>query len=1107
MQKFITLGLAISTVAIAIALFFQTTAEVAPESTDSHTTETISIPKPAEATPIQSPALPREERITVVTPTAQPKSRDHVHDHSDNGVCAGCTQGASQYARITDAEILTSWQAADTIAFQERFPEHPKGTDLVQRAMPYHVYDGLDEKKQEDLVAYAERAVDHDFARLPQLCWKEGTDKSVIEAYNLARSQAIEDDGLQRVFQGDDRWVTTATNSSNPSGSGVTLTWGIVPDGTVISRDLDAPAPSNLIARLDAAYGASSTGDIQDAPWFELFEKAFQEWSDITGNVYIYEPNDDGGNFPFAAGQLGVRPDVRIAGARIDGNNGTLAFNYFPDLGDMVIDSDDDSNFTNNAGGRQFFINVLAHEHGHGLGLSHVCPVNRTKLMEPFATSSFEGAQFDELVTAQGLYGDPFERQGNLRNNNSPANAYQLNTLSGPQTLENLSISNNSDVDVFKFQVSSGSTLNVEVIPTSRAAYAEGSQNSDGSCSAGTLYDPRNRQNLSIRILDSDGNTVLASASSAPIGQTEIIENVVIPGTNTDYFIEINGGDENSNSDNNAQVYSLVITPRNAELLEVTNFAIVSESCVPNNDAIDPNETVRVELTVTNVGANTINSPVVTLQQASNLTIIGGAQKNLTSLNVGQSTTVTFDLILTGDCGSDQSLVFDLATDDGTSTHTERFKLGLINSLLDFDFESSTSLPSGLTQSSNTSAAWRVTTSNVIEGMRSVQADGFGNFDSVILTTDSFTPTDNIKELQFDHVYDLENTYDGGILEIQIDGGDWTEWTAAQGTFPENGYTQTIDSGFGSAIAGQRAWSGSSGGAQTVMATFPDEALGKSVRIRWRFASDSSVSSNFWRIDNILLSGYTCCSSSNAPTPVLSITTSDSIAQEFNTADTATFTIASDISPSSKLNIPYTVSGEATPGTDYIALAGMATINAGSQQTSITITAIEDLISEGNETVTVTLTASPNYTIAPESGSATAAIFDLPFDRWRRETFSPGATETGDIQDFDNDGLKNLVEYALGTDPTRLTPPIKAELSEDETRVELVFSQNTTLADIQYIVETTTDLTDDSWTTTGVTLTNGPINGDGVREVTASVDLLERQRFLRLRIERLTAQP
>jgi len=105
-------------------------------------------------------------------------------------------------------------------------------------------------------------------------------------------------------------------------------------------------------------------------------------------------PNDDGNPISNVGsaypGSLGVRGDVRIGGHLIDGNSNILSYNYFPNNGDMVIDTAD--NFYENLTGNSLGLrNVLAHEHGHGLGFEHVCLINQTKLMEPFISFAFDG--------------------------------------------------------------------------------------------------------------------------------------------------------------------------------------------------------------------------------------------------------------------------------------------------------------------------------------------------------------------------------------------------------------------------------------------------------------------------------------------------------------------------------------------------------------------------------------------------------------------------------------------------------------------------------------------------------------------------------------------
>ena len=87
--------------------------------------------------------------------------------------------------------------------------------------------------------------------------------------------------------------------------------------------------------------------------------------------------------------------------------------------------------------------NVLMHEAGHGIGLGHVIPVNETKLMEPFASLAFLGAQYDDVLAAQTLYGD------NDEPNDTLASAKDLGTLSnGTTNLTKRSIDRNGDVDL-----------------------------------------------------------------------------------------------------------------------------------------------------------------------------------------------------------------------------------------------------------------------------------------------------------------------------------------------------------------------------------------------------------------------------------------------------------------------------------------------------------------------------------------------------------------------------------------------------------------------------------------------------------------------------------
>jgi hypothetical protein len=337
------------------------------------------------------------------------------------------------------------------------------------------------------------------------------------------------------------RWSYTATDGGGLSeGDPTTLTWSVVPDGTSIGSGIGEPAaPSNLRAFLNGIYGNQST-------WIALFQQTFDRWGELTGITYVHESNDDGVALFNSSGQLGVRGDIRIGGHTIDGNYGVLAYNYYPDNGDMVIDTPD-SFYNNTASNSLNLRNTVAHEHGHGLGLKHSCPLNQTKLMEPMLTTSFDGPQHDDILGTNRLYGDRFE------DNDGSGTAAPLGAL-GSTMEANLSVDSNTDTDVYGFVADGGAAVNVTIAPFG-ITYLSGPQNGDGTCSAGTNYDSLNIQDLEVRVLDVNGSTVLAEADLNGVGQPEVLDDIALPSGAGTYYVEITGDATDA-----AQLYQLSMT-------------------------------------------------------------------------------------------------------------------------------------------------------------------------------------------------------------------------------------------------------------------------------------------------------------------------------------------------------------------------------------------------------------------------------------------------------------------------------------------------------------------------------------------------------------------
>lgn len=292
--------------------------------------------------------------------------------------------------------------------------------------------------------------------------------------------------------------ASTATGDGGANqGDALTLTWSIIPDGTPMPAAgfWDTTCRSNLIAKFDIIYGAGN--------WQTEVANVFNEWASLTGNHYVKEPNDDGAIWPSTPGVIGKRGDIRIGGCKVDRNSGILAYNYFPHIGDMKIDATDSFYATANLTGK--IHNIFSHEHGHGAGISHVCPVNRTKLMEPIITTAFIGPQHDDIRAIQRHYGDYNELIGNPNDSVAAATVLNIQPNDTAEMLD-VSIDGNNDEDWYRFEVGGGRNVSVTVQPVG-FEYADADL-VGGRCQSGPIIDSSKIHDLGFEIIDSDGTTV-----------------------------------------------------------------------------------------------------------------------------------------------------------------------------------------------------------------------------------------------------------------------------------------------------------------------------------------------------------------------------------------------------------------------------------------------------------------------------------------------------------------------------------------------------------------------------------------------------------------------
>jgi hypothetical protein len=445
--------------------------------------------------------------------------------HRDAIIAAGGL-GAEGYAALRDrsGELLVS---------------HDDRYERVRELVSPALFARMHEEHLGVMLETLDRAEKGETPKL--LCFAPGTDPELVAAFSAMFQEEFWGGATgEERFQIGARWSTTASSfSTGGTGNPIVLTYSFPPDGALADNLSGQNRANQFNAWMNGIYGSQ-------AVWQPIFASVFNRWSDLIGVDYIYEPNDDGVEANTQPGVLGVRGDVRIFAVTLDGSNGVLAYNEFPNNGDMVFDAFDGF-FNSTTQQSRRLRNVTSHEHGHGLGFLHVCPANSTKLMEPFVSTSYDGPQLDDILAGQRNYGDLLE------NNDTSGTASNLGNVfvGSSQNLTNLSIDDNSDIDFYRVNVTQPLEIGVTVTPDA-AAYQQGPQTS--SCNTGTLTDYNSIHNLQLEVRASNGTTVLASSNTGGTGQPESLDfTITTPGT---YFVVVRP----STTTNNIQRYRMDLT-------------------------------------------------------------------------------------------------------------------------------------------------------------------------------------------------------------------------------------------------------------------------------------------------------------------------------------------------------------------------------------------------------------------------------------------------------------------------------------------------------------------------------------------------------------------
>jgi hypothetical protein len=290
-------------------------------------------------------------------------------------------------------------------------------------------------------------------------------------------------------------------------------------------------------------------------------------------------------------------------------------------------------------------------------------------------------------------------------------------------------------------------------------------------------------------------------------------------------------------------------------------FAAVtfSDAVTGNNDgAPEPGETITLTIPIVNPNSSTVTGVSATVAGA--FVSYGDIPANTTV-----SRTVNFFVPCSAPCGSSLTVPIGVNSSLGAQSTSATLTLGVPGGTFveGFDSTSPGSLPANWTTShTGVESNWTVSAGSPFSAPNDVFAPDVGAPGTTELDTPPIFVTSGAMHVSFKLLFNLEDTYDGCVLEISnpaVNSGGWQDILAAGGSFASGGYTRPA--------SGRMAWTGLSAGTTTTPAyittdaVLPASAAGQSVRLRFVVSCDAAVvapGAAGVRIDNFPITLFTC---------------------------------------------------------------------------------------------------------------------------------------------------------------------------------------------------------------------------------------------------------
>src|SRR5918993_2473328 len=290
-----------------------------------------------------------------------------------------------------------------------------------------------------------------------------------------------------------------------------------------------------------------------------------------------------------------------------------------------------------------------------------------------------------------------------------------------------------------------------------------------------------------------------------------------------------------------------------------------SDASCNANGAADPGEDLTLSLPLTNPLHTTLTGVTAT---------VGGETVDFGTIEPGQTVTKAIPYTVPADAACGGAVTGTVVVESSLGQQSKTFTLQaggapVVTFAQNFDGVAAPALPAGWSALVNPvgSPVWRTVNTSGESAPNAAFVNLVATTSLSFLQSPFIPVTSATAQLTFRHSYNTEFEWDGGILQISLDGGttyvDILD-SGAGARMIEGGFPFKLISaadGNTNLLQNRPAWTGNSGGFITTKLQLPTTAAGKSVRFRWIAGADSAVTPTGagWTIDNVaLVEGYQC---------------------------------------------------------------------------------------------------------------------------------------------------------------------------------------------------------------------------------------------------------